>query len=110
MPDGPAPIAYTGRKYRSKEHSMSSGNVGGAVRGQQFASDNCAGICQEAWNSLREVNTGCVASCGNDPLTAKACLCVLRGSSNSIAKFSFASMARLPTRWPWLTSVSRFIA
>lgn len=37
-----------------------------------FASDNTAGICPEAWAALAEANTGCVPSYGNDPWTARA--------------------------------------
>jgi threonine aldolase len=43
------------------------------VPGCQFASDNTAGMCAEAWQSLAEANAGCVPSYGNDPWTARAC-------------------------------------
>ncbi len=33
----------------------------------QFASDNTAGICPEAWAALAEANRGAVSSYGNDP-------------------------------------------
>ncbi len=39
----------------------------------QFASDNYAGICPEAWQSLQEANQGYATSYGDDPWTAKAC-------------------------------------
>jgi threonine aldolase len=41
--------------------------------GCQFASDNTAGFCPEAWRALEEANAGCLASYGNDPWTARAC-------------------------------------
>ncbi len=39
----------------------------------QFASDNYAGICPEAWQALSEAQTGFAVSYGDDPWTAKAC-------------------------------------
>ncbi len=39
----------------------------------QFASDNYAGICPEAWEAMAEANRGYVSSYGEDPLTTKAC-------------------------------------
>jgi threonine aldolase len=39
---------------------------------RQFASDNCAGICPEAWDAMREANQGYEASYGDDAWTAKA--------------------------------------
>ena len=39
----------------------------------QFASDNYAGICPEAWQSLDEANRGYASSYGDDPWTARAC-------------------------------------
>lgn len=39
---------------------------------QQFASDNCAGICPEAWDAMQAANAGHVSSYGDDPWTAKA--------------------------------------
>lgn len=38
-----------------------------------FASDNYAGICPEAWESLREANRGFATSYGDDPWTVRAC-------------------------------------
>src|SRR5580704_15124450 len=40
--------------------------------GFQFASDNTAGICPEAWTALAEANRGYAASYGADPWTARA--------------------------------------
>jgi len=39
---------------------------------QQFASDNYAGICPEAWQGMEAANRGHVTSYGDDPWTAKA--------------------------------------
>ena len=39
---------------------------------QQFASDNYAGICPEAWRACEAANQGHVTSYGDDPWTAKA--------------------------------------
>jgi len=39
----------------------------------QFASDNYAGICPEAWHAMAEANQGYASSYGDDPWTARAC-------------------------------------
>ncbi len=39
---------------------------------QQFASDNYAGICPEAWQAMETANRGHVTSYGDDPWTARA--------------------------------------
>lgn len=39
---------------------------------QQFASDNYAGICPEAWQAMQAANQGHVTSYGDDPWTARA--------------------------------------
>lgn len=39
----------------------------------QFASDNTAGICPEAWEALEVANRGFQSSYGDDSLTRKAC-------------------------------------
>ena len=39
---------------------------------QQFASDNYAGICPEAWRAMQAANQGHVTSYGDDPWTARA--------------------------------------
>lgn len=39
---------------------------------QQFASDNYAGICPEAWQAMQAANPGHVTSYGDDPWTARA--------------------------------------
>jgi threonine aldolase len=44
--------------------------------GWQFASDNTAGMCPEAWAALAAANTGCTPSYGEDPWTARACALV----------------------------------
>jgi threonine aldolase len=41
--------------------------------GFQFASDNTAGICPQAWAALAEANHGYAASYGADPWTERAC-------------------------------------
>lgn len=41
-------------------------------KAQQFASDNYAGICPEAWASMRQANTGSVAAYGQDEWTQNA--------------------------------------
>ncbi len=41
--------------------------------GWQFASDNTAGICPEAWNALAAANTGSAPSYGTDAWTQRAC-------------------------------------
>jgi len=39
----------------------------------QFASDNYAGICPEAWQALQDADQGYATSYGDDPWTARAC-------------------------------------
>ena len=39
---------------------------------QQFASDNYAGICPEAWSAMEAANRGHASAYGNDPWTIKA--------------------------------------
>lgn len=39
---------------------------------QQFASDNYAGICPEAWQAMQDANRGHATSYGEDPWTARA--------------------------------------
>ncbi|HIJ95608.1 MAG TPA: low specificity L-threonine aldolase [Desulfuromonadales bacterium] len=39
----------------------------------QFASDNYAGICPQAWQAMQSANTGFVSSYGDDPWTERAC-------------------------------------
>lgn len=41
--------------------------------GCQFASDNTAGMCPEAWAALERANADCLPSYGNDPWTSRAC-------------------------------------
>jgi threonine aldolase len=42
----------------------------------QFASDNYAGICPEAWRAMEEANRGFTSSYGDDPWTERACSCI----------------------------------
>ena len=37
---------------------------------QQFASDNYAGVCPEAWEAMDACNRGSASAYGNDPWTA----------------------------------------
>ena len=39
----------------------------------QFASDNYAGICPEAWEAMGRANAGYAQSYGNDAWTTQAC-------------------------------------
>ena len=39
---------------------------------QQFASDNYAGICPEAWAAMAEANDGYAPAYGDDPWTQRA--------------------------------------
>ncbi|HXI73901.1 MAG TPA: low specificity L-threonine aldolase [Verrucomicrobiae bacterium] len=41
-------------------------------RNRHFASDNCSGICPEAWAAMTEANTGHEANYGNDTWTQRA--------------------------------------
>jgi threonine aldolase len=43
------------------------------VERHEFASDNVAPICPEAWAALQEANTHCAPSYGEDRWTARAC-------------------------------------
>ncbi len=47
-------------------------SIGATGRDQQFASDNYAGICPEAWLAMEAANRGHVTSYGDDPWTEKA--------------------------------------
>ena len=49
------------------------GPAGAPIPGCQFASDNTAGLCPEAWDMLLRANAGSVSSYGDDPWTARAC-------------------------------------
>jgi threonine aldolase len=42
----------------------------------QFASDNYAGICPEAWQAMDEANRGFAPSYGDDLWTERACSCI----------------------------------
>ena len=43
------------------------------VPGWQFASDNTAGVCPEAWAAMQAANQGYAASYGSDPWTQRSC-------------------------------------
>jgi len=51
---------------------MPMNTIENADLSQQFASDNYAGICPEAWESMQAANRGHVTSYGDDPWTEKA--------------------------------------
>ena len=46
--------------------------AGGLQARRQFASDNYAGICPEAWAAMEKANTGHAPAYGNDPWTQEA--------------------------------------
>jgi threonine aldolase len=53
---------------------MATGSNEGVTRlYNQFASDNYAGICPEAWRAMDEANSGFTSSYGDDPWTERAC-------------------------------------
>jgi threonine aldolase len=53
---------------------MATGSTEEAARRyNQFASDNYAGICPEAWRAMDEANRGFTPSYGDDPWTERAC-------------------------------------
>lgn len=47
--------------------------TGAPNNSHEFASDNTAAICPEAWAALQEANAGAVASYGDDRWTQRAC-------------------------------------
>jgi threonine aldolase len=52
---------------------MSTTDASRVLPGFQFASDNTAGICPEAWAAMTEANRGYAASYGADSWTERAC-------------------------------------
>jgi len=50
-----------------------SGSTEAGKHRYNFASDNYAGICPEAWQAMQEANSGLACSYGDDLWTAKAC-------------------------------------
>ena len=55
----------------------------------QFASDNTAGVCPEAWDAMQAANTGYVASYGEDPHTLRSERSFPQGVQKPIATSSF---------------------
>ena len=55
---------------------MADGTPTAAPVFNQFASDNYAGICPEAWQAMAEANNGFATSYGDDPWTEQACACI----------------------------------
>jgi threonine aldolase len=49
------------------------GNQGSVPVYNQFASDNYAGVCPEAWQAMAQANSGFAASYGDDAWTERAC-------------------------------------
>ncbi len=52
---------------------MSDHKIPAPLERRQFASDNYAGICPEAWAALQDANSGHAPAYGEDPWTARAC-------------------------------------
>jgi len=52
--------------------ALSEPNVNSTSSKRQFASDNYAGICPEAWEAMQSANSGHAESYGNDEWTQKA--------------------------------------
>ncbi len=52
---------------------MSDRKIPTPLERRQFASDNYAGICPEAWAALQDANSGHAPAYGEDPWTARAC-------------------------------------
>ena len=73
---------------------------------QQFASDNYAGICPEAWEAMAEANAGHAPAYGDDRWTANAPPMPSARCSRPIARCSSPSTARRRIRWRWLRSAS----
>lgn len=60
----------------------------------QFASDNCSGICPEVWRALEDANRGHAASYGEDEWTARATELLRRTfETNCAAYFVFSGTA-----------------
>ena len=53
-------------------HQGNPYSTGGIQSRRQFASDNYAGICPEAWAAMEEANAGHAPAYGNDPWTQQA--------------------------------------
>jgi threonine aldolase len=60
-----------------------------AAPGWQFASDNTAGICAEAWNALHAANVGYAPSYGADAWTERACGLIRRLFEHDTAEVFF---------------------
>jgi threonine aldolase len=52
---------------------LSDHKIPAPLERRQFASDNYAGICPEAWAALQDANSGHAPAYGEDPWTARAC-------------------------------------
>src|ERR1700722_2517298 len=60
-----------------------------AAPGWQFASDNTAGICPEAWDALQAANSGYAPSYGADPWTERASALILAVFEHDAAQVFF---------------------
>jgi threonine aldolase len=67
---------------------------------RQFASDNYAGICPEAFAAMVEANQGHEVSYGDDTWTAKASN-LIRDIFETDCECSSCSTAPRPTRFRW---------
>src|ERR1035437_4998532 len=63
-------VFFTNRATIEKDHPMINPESKELL--QQFASDNYAGICPEAWSASESANQGHATSYGDDPWTARA--------------------------------------
>ena len=66
--------------------------------GWQFASDNTAGICPEAWAAMQAANSGYAASYGADAWTQRACDADPRLFERQTAQVFSCSTAPRPMR------------
>jgi len=73
--------------------------------GCQFASDNTAGICPEAFEAFTEANAGYHPSYGDDPITRAACD-AFRELFGTHCDVYLSSTALPPTPWHWLPFVT----
>jgi threonine aldolase len=60
-------------RFAGIDAAPSPGGWATVVPGCQFASDNTAGLCPEAWEAVQRAGRGCAASYGDDPWTKLAC-------------------------------------
>ena len=56
-----------------QEHRITTAFPSRSALKNQFACDNYAGVCPEAWQAMAAVNSGFANSYGDAPWTAKVC-------------------------------------